>query len=231
MRYISIIIALLITSPTTSGAQETAEDRLDGLIEMRQQAGDLKTLKQAWDAYKSKEYETSLGIWMPLAESGNPSAQVFMGLIYQYGHAVELNRNEAAKWFAMASDQDYAPAKWRLAMLYYHGAGVTQDYQKAADLYRSAAKQGDVYSQKALGVMYSKGFGVLKANVLAYSWFQIATENGFKLAKKYQTELAEKMTSEETTIAKAVAKECKHSGYTKCDWVFGATNEITEDNS
>ena len=218
MRHLSIILALLIMSSTTSWAQNSAEERLAEVVELQGKAKELKTLKQAWTAYKLRDYEAAFGLWMPLAETGNPSAQVFIGIMYNQGHALEQDNNEAKKWYSLASEQGYIPAKWRLAMLYYHGSGITQDYQKAGDLYHSAAKQGDVYSQKILGDMYRKGFGVPKDNVMAYSWFYIARDNGFKLAQKYQNQIAEEMTPEETVIAQAMAKECMHSGYTKCGW-------------
>ena len=231
MKHLIIVLALVITTSTSSWAQENAQDRLSEVIEQQGQAKALETLKQGWVAYKLGEYEAALSLWMPLAETGNASAQVFIGLMYNQGHAVDQDRNEAAKWYALASEQGHAPAKWRLAMLYYHGSGLTKDYQKAADLYHSAARQGDIYSQKALGVMYSKGFGVLKDNVIAYSWFLIASENGYKLAKKFQNKLAIEMTSEETTIAKAMAKRCMHSNYIECGWALSFGDNPNKDDS
>ena len=231
MRQLCIILVLLVTFSTTSWAQENAEERLNEVTELRGQAKDLKILKQAWSAYKSGNYETALGLWMPLTETKNPYAQVFVGLMYYYGNGVKLDKNEAAKWYALASEQGHFPAKWRIAILYYHGSGVIQDYQKAADLYHSAAKQGDSYSQKMLGVMYSKGFGVPKDNVIAYSWFYIASNNGFKLAQEYQKTIATEMTPEETGIARSMAKECMHSSYTKCGWALASGNDLNKNSS
>lgn len=231
MRRLSVILVLIITSSTISWAQESDEERLTKVADQQGQAKELKILKQASKAYKLGDYEDALGLWMPLAELGNPSAQAFIGLMYNQGHGVNQNRNDAEKWYALASEQGHAPAKWRLAMLYYHGSGLTQDYKKAADLYYSAAKHGDVYSQKALGVMYSKGFGMPKNNVLAYSWFHIAGNNGFKLAVKYQKKLASEMTLEEANIAQSMAKECLYSNYTKCGWQLGSTDELPNDDS
>ena len=231
MKHLGIILALLITATNSSWAQESAEERLKEVIEQQGQAKDLETLKQGWGAYKLGDYEAAISLWMPLAETGNASAQVFIGLMYNQGHSVDQDRNEAAKWYALASEQGHASAKWRLAMLYYHGSGLTKDYQKAVNLYHSAAKQGDVYSQKALGVMYSKGFGVLKDNVIAYSWFLIASENGYTLAQKFQNELAIEMTSEETTIAKAMAERCMHSNYIECGWALSFDDDPNKDGS
>ena len=231
MKRLSMILALLVMFSTTSWAQESAEDRLNEVVDQQAQAKKLKIINQAWNAYKLKDYESAFGLWLPLAENGNPSAQVYLGLMYSQGHSVLQDISEAAKWYDRASNQDYTPAKWRLAMLYYHGSGLTQNYKKAADLYFSAAKQGDVYSQKTLGVMYSKGFGVPKDNVFAYTWFRIAEYNGFKLAQTYQSKISKKMTPEETAIAEAMAKECIQSNYTKCGWLISPADEIIKDNS
>lgn len=229
MRHLAIILALLITSFTTSWAQESAENRLDEVIELRGQAKELSILKEGWSAYKLGDYKAALNLWMPLAETGNPSAQVFIGLMYDQGHAVEQDKNEAEKWYALASEQEHASAKWRLALLYFHGSGITQDLQKAAKLYHSAAKQGDVYSQKQLGILYSKGLGVSKDNILAYSWFHIAGENGFGLAQKFENEIELEMTPEETVIALSMAKNCIQSSYTECGWALGSKNKSTTD--
>ena len=222
MKILRFIIALLIILPTISWAQESAEDRLNDVVKLQDKAKEIKSLKKAWSAYKLGDYESALGLWMPLAETGNASAQVFIGLMYNQGHAVDQNKSEAAKWYALASEQGHVPAKWRLAMLYYHGSGFTQDYQKAAHLYHSAARQGDAYSQKALGIMYSEGLGVLKDNILAYAWFHIAYENGFKLAQKLETQMTIEMSVEEITIARDIAKECIRSSYKKCGWTLSS---------
>ena len=231
MRFLGIIVGFLIASSAASWAQENAEDRLSEVIELAGQAKKVKILQQAWNLYKSGDYGDALSIWMPLAEMGNPSAQVFIGLMYNKGLAVKQNTIEAEKWYTLASNQGHVPAIWRLAMLYYHGSGLTQDYKKAADLYLLAAKQGDVYSQKAIGVMYSKGFGVPKDNILAYSWVYIAHANGFDLAKNNQINISEKMIPQEITMAEAIAKACMKSGYEKCGWIPSAEDDLVKDDT
>lgn len=231
IKQLSVILALFISLHTGSWAQEEDEERLSEVIALRNQAKESKIVKEAWGFYKLGDYEAAINLWMPLAELGNSYAQGYIGLMYNQGHSGEQNINKAAKWYSLASDQGHIPSKWRLAMLYYHGSGVTQDYQKAADLYHSAAKQGDIYSQKALGIIYSKGLGVPKDNILAYSWFNIASNNGFKSAKKYQQKIANKITPEETALAQAVAKECMQSSYTKCGWTLSSTSDFLKDES
>ena len=231
MKRLIIILPLLIACSTASWAQEDAEERLNEVIGLQTHIKGLKTLRQGWSAYKTGDYEGAFELWMPLAEEGNSSAQVSIGLMYNQGNGVEEDENEAAKWYALASEQGYAPAKWRLAMLYYHGSGLEQNYKKAADLYLSAAKQGDVYSQKALGIMYSKGLGVPKDTVLAYSWLHVAHKNGFKLAQTFQDKIAVKMTPEETSIAQTMARECINSNYMSCGWALSRTDGSIKDGT
>ena len=53
----------------------------------------------------SGDYETALKEWLPLAESGDPSAQFNIGLIYEAGQGVPQNDAEAVKWYRLAADQ------------------------------------------------------------------------------------------------------------------------------
>lgn len=228
MKLLGILLALLITCTSNSFAQENAEKLMNEVVELRDQAKELSVLKKGWNSYKLGDHEAALNLWMPLAEAGNSSAQVFIGLLYNQGHAVKQDSKKAANWYELASNQGYAPAQWRLAILYYHGSGVTQNYQKAANLYHSAAKQEDVYSQGALAMMFSKGFGVPKDNVLAYSWFQLAGNNGFRLAQKYQNNLSVEMAPEEIAKAQAIAKRCVRSNYEICGWVLISTDDPVE---
>lgn len=48
-------------------------------------------------AYKSGDYETALGEWMPLAEQGNANAQYNLGQMYNKGEGVLQNYKTAAK--------------------------------------------------------------------------------------------------------------------------------------
>ena len=88
MKHLSTILILFMISFTPSLAQESAEERLNEVIGIQELAKELKTLKQGWGAYKLGDYEDAFSIWMPLAETGNPSAQVFIGLLYNQGHGV-----------------------------------------------------------------------------------------------------------------------------------------------
>ena len=50
---------------------------------------------------------------------------------------------EAAKWYAMAAEQGYADAEYRLGICYEEGRGVPINQKKAVQLYTMAAEHGN----------------------------------------------------------------------------------------
>ena len=218
MKTLIIRIIFLAILSSSVYAEENSEVRMNKIIASQTQANTLKIVNNAWDAYKLGDFQTAFDLWHPLAEAGNPSAQVYIGLMYNQGHSVNQDDSEAAKWYTLASDQGYAPAKWRLAVLYHHGSGLPQNYQKSAELYDYVARKGDFYAQKMLGVIFSQGLGVQKDNIIAHLWFHISAENGLPLGEKYRDEIAKSMGTEEIFLSNAMAKDCMDSGYTKCGY-------------
>ena len=65
------------------------------------------------------------------ARQGDPSAQDRVGIMYDRGIGVALNKGEALKWFRMAAEQGYAQAQSDLAIKYWLGYGVTTDEVEA----------------------------------------------------------------------------------------------------
>ncbi len=89
-------------------------------------------------------YQTSLRVWLPPADSGDLQAQYFVGQIYEKGLGQAADTSRAADWYRKAADQGHAPAKTALAMLYERGAinGKPDTFQ-ALKLYREAAGIGE----------------------------------------------------------------------------------------
>ena len=218
MKHLTICIAFLMMLSPGAWATEGAEERMNEVIALQSKAAVLKVLEKAWSAYQEGDYTAASDLWKPLAEAGNASAQVFVGMMYNQGHGVDQDEKKAAEWYILASQQGYSPAQWRLAIMYYYGSGVGQDYQEAAKYYSSAARQGDSYAQNALGVMLRDGVGLLKDNTLAYLWFHIAGDNGFELGTRYRDAVAIEMSQDEILTSQIMVKKCISSGYTKCGY-------------
>ena len=65
----------------------------------------------------------------PLAEAGDPRAQLWLGLMYYYGRGVVYNERLASKWIRKSANQLYHDAQTTLCVIYYScpgGGNVTQ---------------------------------------------------------------------------------------------------------
>ena len=90
-------------------------------------------------AYDRANYGTSLAVWMPQAEQGDPQAQVYVGEIFEKGLGRAPDLVAAAAWYEKAAAQKYARGQMNLAYLYEQGLGVPKDPLKALNLYRAAS--------------------------------------------------------------------------------------------
>jgi len=90
----------------------------------------------------------SIPFYTRSAELGCAAAQFNIGCFCSTGVGVDLDKEEAAKWFKMASDQGRANAQNNLGVLYLTGQGVEQDRKKAAELFKLASAQGHVAARQ-----------------------------------------------------------------------------------
>jgi TPR repeat protein len=99
------------------------------------------TFDDALYAYQRGDYETTYQLIRPLAESGDPTAQYFLGFLHHEGKGVPKNYSKAAKWLRKAADQGHPTAQYELGLMYTKGAGVPQDYVRAHMWCNLAASQ------------------------------------------------------------------------------------------
>lgn len=89
--------------------------------------------------YDRASYESALAIWKPMAESGDPKAQNFVGEIFEKGLGVAPNYALAADWYRKAAEQNYNAAQINLGQLYERGLGVEHNMEQALAWYRKSA--------------------------------------------------------------------------------------------
>ena len=70
-------------------------------------------------------------VFIPLAERGNPSAQAYLGFMFETGRGVPQNYTEAAMWYRRAAEQGDSLAQYSLGLLYDQGLGVPRDIVEA----------------------------------------------------------------------------------------------------
>jgi TPR repeat protein len=128
------------------------------------------------DAYQKGDYATALKLLRPLADAGNPEAQVFIGMSYEFGDGVAKNTSEAVKWYRQAAEKGNTDAAYNLGTIYQEGTGVAKNIPEAVKWFRMAAAKGDPLSQRELGTIYRDGSaGVKRDEAEAAKWFRMAT--------------------------------------------------------
>jgi Caspase domain/Sel1 repeat len=157
---LSASITLLVSMPSALPAVSQSPDRLlvvDCLLpaKVRKLGGSMtylaprravKSIASECDlrggeyvAYDRANFSTSLQVWKPQAEQGDPQAQVYVGEIFEKGLGTTPDLAQAAFWYQKAADQGYSRGLADLAYLYEKGLGVPKDPVKALNLYRQSA--------------------------------------------------------------------------------------------
>jgi uncharacterized protein len=99
-------------------------------------------------AFNQSDFPAALQLLRPLAEQGDPRAQVSLGQMYDFGYGVPQDYAETLKWYRKAADQGYYVGQYLLGFMYKVGRSVPQDYVAAHMWWNLAAAAGDQYSAK-----------------------------------------------------------------------------------
>ena len=110
------------------------------------------------------------------ASSGDPNAQVRLGIAYRDGKGVVRNYADALAWFRRAAEKNDAAALDNLGWMYEHGLGTTADFPAAAKYYRASADKGHSQGQWNLGRMYAETSWGHYDNTEAARWYRRAAE-------------------------------------------------------
>jgi uncharacterized protein len=94
-------------------------------------AAHAQSFKQGVSAFNHRDYAQASRVFIPLAERGNPSAQAYLGFMFETGRGVPQNYTEAAMWYRRAAEQGDSLAQYSLGLLYDHGQGVPRDIVEA----------------------------------------------------------------------------------------------------
>ena len=106
-------------------------------------ANDCEVRGGEYVAYDRASFSTSLNIWLPRAEQGDPQAQTYVGEIFERGLGTRTDYNAAAAWYRRAADQGYSRAQINLGYLLESGLGIEKNLTEAMNLYREASGISD----------------------------------------------------------------------------------------
>jgi hypothetical protein len=91
-----------------------------------------QSLQQGVAAFNRQDYVLAARILAPFAERGAPSAQAYLGFMYETGRGVPQNYTDAAMWYRRAAEQGDSLAQYQLGILCDRGQGVPVDIVEAA---------------------------------------------------------------------------------------------------
>lgn len=162
------LIALLLAAAAASAAAP-----LDGAIA----------------AYERGDYQAAFPPLLALAQRGEPTAQVYVGLMYYNGQGVGEDDASSFDWFRRAAEQGDAEGQFQLGFMYLYGFGVPAEIphpeQEAARLFLQAAEQGHAEAQFNLGLMLLAGSGVVRDETAGMHWIEQAAANGDPGARRF----------------------------------------------
>ena len=101
--------------------------------------------------YLAGDYDAAQRELAPLATSGNPGAQYYLGLIHNYRTGVAQDPVQAANWFRRAAEQGHGEAEFALAIMYSEGRGVERSGADARLWFRRAYNSGVLMARSYLG--------------------------------------------------------------------------------
>lgn len=167
-------------------------------------------------AYNRGDPAAALTLWRPLADAGNPDAQVNIGVLHANGEGVPQSYAEAIAWYRKAADQGDVFALNNLGLMYMRGQGIAASDRTAVQLYARAAEQNFAPAQFNLATMYAQGRGTDKDKAEAYKWLTLAIlayepgdEDKRDDAEGMRAHLARDMTPLETAEGERRTREWK----------------------
>ena len=112
--------------------------------------------REALAAYRSKDYEKALNIWLEEEKHKNDQAMTNIGLMYLKGEGVTKDFTLAREWFEKAALYDNASANYNLALMYQTKIGVEEDMDKAIAYFRKAVAKDHQSASFRLGLLLLK---------------------------------------------------------------------------
>ena len=93
-------------------------------------------------------------------EAGNLNAQFNLGICYNNGDGVTVDKREAIKWYKRAAEAGHVSAQYNLGNTYYDGDGVQ----------KCDAEAGDVAAQFNFGNIFLNGDDIAVDKIEAIKW-------------------------------------------------------------
>ena len=164
-KLLSGVLALFLLGTTVAPlSAQDADAPADQEAEAAEDADDPFELDPlvAFEAFFAGNYERAFDLAVTFAGRGDAPSMRLLGQMYAAGLSVDLDQEEAAGWYRLASDAGDIEAKVLLATMLLDGAYIARDEDEAATLLRTAADAGHLSGTQMLGMLHLEGRGVAR---------------------------------------------------------------------
>lgn len=152
--------------------------------------------------------KAAVEILRPLANSGHPPSQYYIGRCYDEGTGMARDLVRAYQWYRKAADNGVANAQYRLGMCYYEGRGVPYVHHgHAYQAFMSAAQQCHPHGLFMVGMCHYKGRGVPQSTPEAIDWITRAADRGLMVACFYLANILADQALEEAALTDVPLKK------------------------
>jgi TPR repeat protein len=187
-KYVSTTLILFLISCTST---QNSNNKLYELI-ISAEGGDINAQNEVAQAYyfgKILERNELEGCKWAIKyaqnkESNNQTTIMLAGMCHKFGKLGNKDYFEAAKFFKKSASLGNPIANHEISSFYTQGLAGEQDSLKAFKHMLFAAQSGLDKSQYWIAIFYLNGFGTYKNESEAFCWFEVASIQGNKEAKK-----------------------------------------------
>lgn len=158
------------------------------------------------ELFERAEFDAAAQVLLPLAKSGDPTAQYVLGIMYLNDMVKPPSGTAAAELLTSSGEAGFDKAQVELSRMYREGHGVEQDFARSFSWSVKAAESGDVGAQLQVADSFAFGHGVKRDPVEAYKWYEISLLYWGSLAVNARDIVAEGMSPEEIATAKQRAQ-------------------------
>lgn len=124
--------------------------------------------------FEKGRFDEALKEYRKMAEVGSVEAQLRVGWMYYTGHGVEVDLNEARRWYLKAAESNSPEGQFYLGRFYR----AQTLYQQAMNCFQKSASHNYMPSIYQSGVMYELGEGVAIDKDKAYKYYEQAARMG-----------------------------------------------------
>ena len=175
-----------------------------GLLSFQAHADYIPQQQQSTSAMAAQYAHMNAADLQKAARAGQPAAQFFLGVNYQYGqNGLPKDAKQAFALYKAAADQGITAAQLNVGRMYIDGNGVSKNEALGRQYFEKAASHGDNRASFNLAVMEEQ-----KKNYMgAYQWYELSTRDGMldnkviNMSETKKTALAANLTQDQIRTA------------------------------